>query len=72
MIYQQPVGNNWAQFTLEDFNLFDTMDNWVQPLVGTPEERAVKLRDPEVREAMQRDLDKYGYTRSNPDIVTVS
>ena len=71
MIYQQPVGNNWAQFTLEDFNLFDTMDNWVQPLVGTPEERAVKLRDPEVREAMQRDLDKYGYTRSNPDIVTV-
>ena len=71
LILQQPVGTNWALMTLADFNLFDVMESWRQPLVGTPEERAVKLSNPEVRDAMQRDMDKYGFARSNPSIVTV-
>ena len=71
LITQEPVASSWSQFTLADYNLYDFMDNWVQPLVGTPEERAAKLSKPEVREAMQADMDKYGYARSNPSIVTV-
>ena len=45
-----------AEFKLSEYNLFDYMPNWVQPLVGTPEERAAKLRDSEVRSAMKRDV----------------
>ena len=47
-----------AEFTFGEYNLFDYMPNWVDPLVGTPEERAAKLRRPEVREAMKADIDK--------------
>jgi len=49
-----------AQFTFGEYNLFDYMPNWVDPLVGTPEERAAKLRQPEVREAMKADTEKGG------------
>jgi len=45
-----------TQFTLAEYNLFDDMPNWIQPLVGTPEERAAKLRKPEVRAAMKKDV----------------
>ncbi len=44
--------------TLAEFNMFDTMPNWVQPLVGTPAERAAKLARPEVRAGMRRDLER--------------
>ena len=47
-----------SEFTLAEYNLFDYMPNWVDPLVGTPEERAAKLRDPEVRAGMKSDLNK--------------
>ena len=49
-----------AQFTFGEYNLFDYMPSWVDPLVGTPEERAAKLRQPEVREAMKADTEKGG------------
>jgi N-acyl-D-aspartate/D-glutamate deacylase len=49
-----------AQFTFAEYNLFDYMPSWVDPLVGTPEERAAKLRQPEVREAMKADTEKGG------------
>jgi N-acyl-D-aspartate/D-glutamate deacylase len=45
-----------AEFTFAEYNLFDYMPHWVNPLVGTPEERAAKLRDPAVREGMKQDL----------------
>jgi N-acyl-D-aspartate/D-glutamate deacylase len=45
-----------THFSLAEYNLFDDMPNWVQPLVGTPEERAAKLRKPEVRAAMKKDI----------------
>ena len=47
-----------AQFTLAEYNLFDYMPNWVQPLVGSPEDRAIKLRDPQTRAAMKRDVEQ--------------
>ena len=61
-----------GEFTLAEYNLYDYMDDWVLPLVGTPEERMAKLRKPEVRAAMQRELDRRpNNMRSSPDIVTV-
>ena len=47
-----------TRFTLAEYNLFDDMPGWVQPLVGTAAERAAKLRRREVRAAMKRDLDE--------------
>ena len=59
------------QFQLSDFNLFDMLPNWVQPLVGSPEERAAKLRNSETRVAMQRDLEVDGGRRRNMSVVRV-
>ena len=53
-----------AEFTLGEYNLFDYMPNWVNPLVGTPEERAAKLRNPAVREGMKQDLDRRHVTQA--------
>ena len=50
-----------VQFKLSEFNLYDYMPNWVQPLVGSPEERAAKLRDPSIRAAMKRDVEEAVY-----------
>ena len=47
-----------AQFTLAEYNLFDYMPNWVQPLVGSIEDRMSKLGDPATREAMKRDVEE--------------
>ena len=56
-MYAQAICMDIAtHFTLAEYNLFDDMPNWVQPLVGTPEERAAKLRRPEVRAAMKKDI----------------
>ena len=53
------------EFKLAEFNLFDFMPNWVQPLVGTPEERAAKLREPGVRAAMKRDVEDWPEFRND-------
>ena len=47
-----------GEFTFAEYNLFDYMPNWVDPMVGTPEERAAKLRRPEVRAGMKADVEK--------------
>ena len=59
------------QFTLAEYNMYDYMDSWVQPLVGSPEERAVKLRDPAVREAMKRDVEAQPFTKTDWARVSV-
>ena len=45
-----------SEFTLAEYNLFDYMPNWIEPLVGSAAERAVKLRDPRNRELMKQDV----------------
>jgi N-acyl-D-aspartate/D-glutamate deacylase len=50
-----------VRMTLAEFNMFDMMPNWVDPLVGTPEERSAKLRRPEVRARMKQDLVERGH-----------
>ena len=54
VVVQQNSMDLVAEFTLAEYNLFDYMPNWIQPLVGTAAERAQKLRDPHLREAMKQ------------------
>ncbi len=60
-----------AHFTLAEYNLFDYMPNWVQPFVGTPEERAAKLRDSDARVAMKRDVTERPHHRTDWATVKV-
>src|SRR4029453_8219997 len=51
VVVQQNSMDIVAEFTLAEYNLFDYMPNWIQPLVGSAAERAQKLRDPHLRRA---------------------
>ena len=59
------------QYRLSEYNMYDYMPSWVQPLVGTPQERAAKLRDPEVRAAMKRDVEEWPARKTDWSIVRV-
>ena len=52
-------------FQLAEYNLYDFMPNWVQPLVGSAEERAAKLRDPGIRPAMKQDVEDWPNFRTD-------
>jgi len=56
-LYAQGILPADFQITLARFNLFDTMPSWVEPMVGSPEERMAKLKVPGVREKMKQDMD---------------
>ena len=59
------------QFTLEDWNLFDTSPIWREATVGTAAEKAAKLRDPERRQAMREEYDA-GQHRGAPFAGTIA
>jgi N-acyl-D-aspartate/D-glutamate deacylase len=61
-----------AEFTLAEYNMFDYMPNWIQPLVGTAQERAAKLRDPNLRAAMKQDVVNRPHARTNWDMMKVA
>ncbi len=66
IVIQQVATPIETEFTLAEYNMFDYMPNWVQPFVGTAEERTAKLRDPDVRDAMKRDADERpGHARTD-------
>ena len=46
-------------FELAEYNGFDAMPNWIDPFVGTPEERIAKLNTPGVRDKMRQDVGGY-------------
>ena len=46
-------------FELAEYNGFDSMPNWIDPFVGTPEERIAKLNTPGVRDKMREDVGAY-------------
>ena len=58
LVLQRLAGVGGQQFRLAEYNLFDYMPNWVQPLVGSPGERAEKLRDPATRRDMELDIER--------------
>ena len=59
------------EMKLSEFNLYDYMPNWVQPLVGSAEERAAKLRGPATRAAMNRDAEEIPNFRADWSGVSV-
>ena len=65
VIAQQGATPIQAEFKLSEYNLFDYMPNWVQPFVGSAEERAAKLRDPSTRAAMKRDAEERPHARTD-------
>ena len=54
-----------AEFKLAEYNLFDYLPNWVQPLVGSREERLAKLSDLSVRPGMKRDVEERPHNRTD-------
>ena len=46
-------------FELAEYNGFDAMPHWIDPFVGTPEERIAKLKRPGVRDLMRQDVGVY-------------
>src|SRR5215471_9166218 len=72
VVVQQNSMDLVAEFTLAEYNLFDYMPNWIQPLVGTAAERAQKLRDPHLREATKRDVEARPHSRTNWSMMHVA
>ena len=60
-----------GRWSLAEYNLFDYMPSWVDPLVGTAAVRAEKLRAPGVRDAMRRDVEAQPDSRTDWDSVRV-
>jgi len=53
-VYAQALTTNFAsEFTLEDYNLADTIPCWREACLGTVEEKAVKFADPARRAQMK-------------------
>ena len=60
-----------AEFKLSEYNMFDYMPNWIQPLVGSKEERFAKLSEEGIRAGMKRDIEERPHPRTNWTRVTV-
>ena len=58
-------------FKLSEFNLYDDYPHWRQALVGSAEERSAKLRDPEVRAGMKRDVEAMPLPKADWSKITV-
>tara|TARA_B110000263_G_C15281394_1_gene498513 strand:+ start:53 stop:1762 length:1710 start_codon:yes stop_codon:yes gene_type:complete len=58
---QALTAENNFQFTLEDWNLFDSSPVWREMTIGTVEERKEKLTDPERRTAAKEEYDNAPY-----------
>ncbi len=53
-IFAQALTTNFvSEFTFEDYNLLDTMVPWKEALLGSLEEKKVRLADPERRKALK-------------------
>ena len=68
---QKSAHASGTQFTLAEFNMFDYMASWIQPLVGSPQERAAKLSDPARRDDMKRDVERWPNSRTEWSKVRV-
>jgi len=65
VVAQQGTVPTQAEFKLSEYNLFDYMPHWVQPLVGTTKERIAKLREHGMRDAMKRDVEERPHPRTD-------
>jgi len=70
-MYAQTASNPPSPvFELAEYNGFDAMPSWIDPFVGTPEERMAKLRKSEVRDRMRRDVGAWTGTGGQADTVS--
>ena len=60
-----------SEFKLSEYNLFDYMPHWVQPLVGAKEERIAKLSEDGVRVGMRQDIIDRPHARTDWQQVQV-
>ncbi len=65
LIFQRLSTSAGFEFKLAEFNMFDYMPNWVQPLVGDVEERSAKLKDSGARAAMKKDVEDWPNFRTD-------
>ena len=65
VIAQQVVVPIESEFKLTEYNMFDYMPHWVDPMVGSPEERFAKLSDPAVRAGMKQDVEDFPHNRTD-------
>jgi N-acyl-D-aspartate/D-glutamate deacylase len=65
LIFQRLNTSAGFEFKLAEFNMFDYMPSWVQPLVGEVEERSAKLKNPETRSAMKQDVENWPNFRTD-------
>ncbi len=69
-MYAQTASNPPSPvFELAEYNGFDAMPNWIDPFVGTPEERIAKLNQPGVRDRMRRDVGAWAGTGGTADVT---
>ena len=50
-------------FELAEYNGFDALPGWIDPFIGTPEERIAKLNTPGVRDRMRQDVGEWEWVR---------
>ena len=71
LVFQKTAPITGTEFKLSEYNMYDYMPNWVDPLVGSGEERAAKLRQHDIREAMKQDVEDWPNTRTDWSRVRV-
>jgi N-acyl-D-amino-acid deacylase len=70
-MYAQTASNPPSPvFELAEYNGFDAMPSWIDPFVGTPEERIAKLKQPGVRDRMRQDVGAWTGTGGQADVVS--
>ncbi len=57
-------------FELAEYNGFDGMPSWIDPFVGTAEERIAKLNTPGVRDKMRQELGEFAGAGLGADIAS--
>ena len=65
VLAQEVAVETIAEFKLSEYNLFDYMPNWVQPFVGSKEERIAKLSEDGIRTGMKRDVEERPHRRTD-------
>ena len=70
MYAQTSATSSSPVFELGEYNGFDAMPNWIDPFVGTPEDRIAKLKTPGVRDRMRADVGAYGGQGGGADVTS--
>src|SRR5260370_21855765 len=60
----------WPVCERAEYNGLDAMPNWIDPFVGTPEERIAKLKQPGMRDRMRQDVGAWTGTGGQADVVS--